>query len=113
MIAGWLATWAGGIVNDYVLAKMKIKTKGKHLFVRTIGSTVAGEGVNTIIFYTVGLWGILGSDLLVTSILSAWFLKTCVEIFLTPVTYKVIAFLKKEEGIDHYDHNTDFNPLKY
>lgn len=111
LLGGWVAVWVGGILNDYILAKMKVWTKGKHLWLRTITSTIVGEGANTILFYTIALYSILPNNLLITSILSGWLLKTIVEVVLTPVTYYVVAKLKKAENEDYYDTNTDFNPL--
>ena len=90
---------------------MKIWTNGKYLWMRTIGSTIVGEGANTFLFYTIALSGILPSNLLVSSILSGWLLKVLVETVLTPVTYVVVNKLKKAENEDYYDRNTDFNPL--
>lgn len=112
LFGGWIAVWAGGILNDYVLAKMKIWTKGKYLWTRTIGSTVVGEGVNTILFYVIALYAVIPTNLLVTSILSGWLLKVLVEVVMTPITYKVVAKLKKVEGEDYYDYETNFNPMK-
>lgn len=112
LIGGWVAVWAGGILNDYVLAKMKIWTKGKHLWARTIGSTIVGEGANTVLFYVIALSGVIPAGLLIASILSAWFLKTALEAVLTPLTYYVVDKVKKVEGIDVYDTDTDFNPFK-
>ncbi|MDO8569196.1 MAG: queuosine precursor transporter [bacterium] len=111
LLGGWIAVWAGGILNDYVLAKMKVWTNGKYLWMRTIGSTIVGEGVNTILFYTIALYGVLPSNLLITSILSGWLLKVVVETILTPITYVVVNKLKKVEDEDYYDRNTNFNPL--
>ncbi|QQS61517.1 MAG: queuosine precursor transporter [Candidatus Moraniibacteriota bacterium] len=112
LFGGWIAVWAGGILNDYVLAKMKIWTKGKYLWTRTIGSTVVGEGVNTILFYVIALYAVIPTNLLVASILSGWLLKVVVEVIMTPVTYKVVEKLKKAENEDYYDYETNFNPLK-
>lgn len=111
LLGGWIAVWVGGILNDYVLAKMKIWTKGKYLWTRTITSTIVGEGANTVLFYTIALYSVLPNNLLISSILSGWFLKTLVEVIFTPVTYYVVAKLKKTENEDYYDTNTDFNPL--
>jgi len=111
LFGGWIAVWVGGILNDYVLAKMKIWTKGKYLWTRTISSTIVGEGANTILFYTIALYSVIPNSLIFSSILSGWFLKVLVETFLTPVTYLVINKLKKVEGEDFYDYKTDFNPL--
>lgn len=111
LIGGWIAVWVGGILNDYILAKMKVWTNGKHLWLRTISSTIVGEGANTILFYIIALYAVIPNNLLVSSILAGWLLKTLVEIVLTPVTYYVVAKLKKVENEDYYDTNTDFNPF--
>lgn len=111
LLGGWIAVWVGGILNDYVLAKMKIWTKGKYLWSRTIASTIVGEGANTFLFYTIALYSVLPNNLLISSILSGWFLKTLVEIVFTPATYYIVAKLKKAENEDYYDTNTDFNPF--
>ena len=111
IIASLVAVWAGALVNDYVLAKLKIWTAGALLWVRTIGSTIAGEGVNTVLFYSIALYGILPDGMLLTAVLSGWLLKVVVEIVMTPVTYKVVAALKKAESEDYYDRDTNFNPF--
>ena len=111
LLGGWIAVWVGGILNDYVMAKMKVWSNGRRLWLRTITSTIVGEGANTFLFYTIALYAVLPNSLLLTSILSGWFLKVLVEIAFTPVTYRVVAFLKKAENEDHYDRDTDFNPL--
>lgn len=111
MLGSWIAIWVGGMLNDYVLAKMKVWSKGKYLWSRTIGSTIAGQLADSILFFTIALYGVLPNDLLIKTILSAWIVKVLVEVVLTPVTYIVIAKLKKAENEDHYDRNTDFNPL--
>ncbi|MBS3144028.1 queuosine precursor transporter [Candidatus Woesearchaeota archaeon] len=111
LIGGWIAVWVGGIINDYTLAKMKIWTHGKHLWARTITSTIFGEGANTILFFTIALSGIIPKELLIASILSGWLIKVAIEVIMTPVTYYVVRKLKKAENEDHYDYNTNFNPL--
>jgi queuosine precursor transporter len=111
LIGSWIAVWVGGIVNDYIMARMKVLTKGKYLWTRTISSTIAGEGVNTALFYFIALHAVIPSDLFLSSILSGWFLKVMVEVVMTPVTYRIVAALKKAEGEDYYDTDTDFNPL--
>ena len=111
LVASWIAFFFGSIVNDFVLAKMKIWTKGKHLWTRTIGSTIFGEGVDTILFFTLAFYAIIPNSLLVSVVFSALFLKIAIEVVMTPITYKVIARLKKVEGEDYYDTNTNFNPL--
>lgn len=111
LVGGWLAVWIGGVLNDYFLAKMKVWTGGKYLWSRTISSTIIGEGANTILFYVIALYAVIPNNLLVTSILSGWFLKVLVEIIMTPLTYLVVNKLKKIENEDYFDKNTDFNPL--
>lgn len=111
LIGGLIAMWIGAIVNDYVLAKMKIWTNGKYLWTRTIGSTIFGEGANTIVFYIIALYAVIPTNLLIKSVLSGWFLKTVVEVIMTPFTYYVVRKLKKAENEDYYDYNTNFNPL--
>jgi queuosine precursor transporter len=111
LIGGWLAVFFGDIANDYVLAKMKIWTKGQFLWTRLVGSTVAGQGVNTVIFYIIGLYGILPGNLLLQGILMGWFLKAAVEVIMTPITYLVVGHLKSVERIDYYDYKTNFNPF--
>ncbi len=111
LLGGWIAVWVGGMFNNYVLAKMKVWTGGKYLWLRTIGSTVVGEGANTFLFYTIALYSVLPNSLLVSSTLSAWFLKTLVEVVFTPITYYVVAKLKKAEDEDYYDTDTNFSPF--
>ena len=111
LVGGWIAVWVGGILNDYILAKMKIWTNGKHLWTRTIGSTITGELANTVLFYSIALYAVIPNGLLFSSILSGWFLKVMVEVVFTPVTYFVVRKLKNIENEDYYDKNTDFNPL--
>ena len=111
MIASWIAIFFGSMANDYVLAKMKVWTRGKALWTRTIGSTVVGEAVDTILFFGIGFYGILPNGLLISTMLAGWFLKVLIETVMTPVTYKVVAKVKKLEGEDYYDHHTNFNPF--
>lgn len=111
LIGGWIAVWVGGFSNDYILAKMKLLTKGRHLWARTIGSTIVGEGLNTILFYVIALYSVIPNSLLVASIASGWFLKVLIETIFTPVTYLVIKKLKNAEKEDYYDSNTNFNPF--
>ena len=111
VFASLIAIFVGGIINDYTLAKMKIWTKGKHLWSRTISSTILGEGADTILFFLIALYGVIPTSLLISSIFSGWFIKVAVEVIMTPVTYIVINKLKKIENEDYYDTNTNFNPL--
>jgi uncharacterized integral membrane protein (TIGR00697 family) len=111
LLGSWVAVFAGEILNDYVLAKMKVWTGGKHLWSRLVGSTVAGQLINTALFYTIGLYGVLPDALLFNSIISGWLMKVVVEIALIPVTYIVVAKLKALEKIDFFDSKTNFNPF--
>jgi len=81
------------------------------LWTRLVGSTIAGQGINTVIFYIIGLYGILPRDVLAQGILMGWFLKAAVEVIMTPVTYVVVGYLKNVERIDYYDYKTNFNPF--
>ncbi len=112
VIASITAFWAGEFVNSYIMARMKIWTQGKHLWLRTIGSTVAGQGVDSLIFYPLAFWGVWESKVVLVVMVTNWFLKVLWEALLTPVTYGVIGFLKKREGVDLYDESTDFSPFR-
>lgn len=111
LLGAWIAVFAGEILNDFVLAKMKIWTDGKHLWSRLVGSTVVGQFVNTILFYTIALGGILPTALLIESILSGWLLKVVVEIVMIPGTYVIVNKLKAIEQVDFFDRDTNFNPF--
>lgn len=112
LVSSMIATWIGAILNDYVMAKMKVWSNGRRLWMRTIGSTIIGEGVNTTIFYSLAFIGILSQTLLIKAIVWGWIIKTLVEVVMTPITYVVVKKLKKTENEDYYDNNTDFNPFK-
>lgn len=105
-ICGYLV---GEFVNSYVLSKMKILTSGRWLWSRTIGSTIAGQGLDTAIFITLAYIG-TGSPLR-TMILHHWFIKTAIEIVFTPITYIIVNYLKKVERIDYYDYRISYNPF--
>lgn len=111
LVGGWLAVFAGDISNNFILAKLKIATKGRWLWTRTIGSTLIGQLVNTAVFYVVALSGILPGSALLQAILFGWLIKTAVEVIMTPVTYIVVGKVKRIEGIDVYDDDTRFNPF--
>jgi queuosine precursor transporter len=112
VFASIVAFWAGEFVNSFVLAKMKVWTKGKHLWSRTIGSTVVGQGIDSIIFYPLAFWGVWENSQVVTVMITNWALKVGWEAVLTPVTYAVVGWLKRHEGVDLYDDGTDFSPFK-
>ncbi len=106
-----LAFWLGDFVNSYVLAKMKIWTKGRMLWTRTIGSTIVGEGVDCIVFYPLAFYGVWETRTLVSTVIFNWFFKVMVEVVMTPFTYAVCGFLKKAEREDFYDTDTNFTPF--
>ena len=112
VLASMIAFWAGEFVNSYVLARMKVWTRGRHLWTRTIGSTVAGQGVDSLIFYPLAFYGVWDSATLFTVLLTQWALKVGWEAALTPVTYAAVGFLKRREGVDVYDEGTDFTPFR-
>jgi len=93
---------------------MKLWTRGRHLWSRTIGSTVVGQGVDSLIFYPLAFWGASGwtGELVVRVLFTQWALKVAWEVILTPVTYLVIGALKRSEGIDVFDEGTDFTPFR-
>ena len=108
-----LAYFCGEFTNSFTLAKMKLLTKGKHLWTRTIGSTVIGEAVDTLIFYPLAFGGLAAFSwhLILAIMVSNYILKVMWEVIATPFTYKIIGFLKKQENEDFYDYKTDFNPF--
>jgi uncharacterized integral membrane protein (TIGR00697 family) len=113
VLFGTLAVFGGNITNNYVLAKMKVWTGGRYMPARFIVSTLCGQFVNTAIFYTGALWGIMPPGLLIESIALASLMKVGVEIALLPLSIRVSIWLKKSEGVDVFDTATDFNPLKF
>ena len=109
--ASVLAFWTGEFVNSFVMAKMKLLTGGRHLWSRTIGSTVFGQAVDSLIFYPVAFFGIWSNEQVLTVMVTNWLLKVLWEALLTPVTYAVVGWLKRREGIDVFDRGTDFSPF--
>lgn len=112
VFASITAFWAGEFINSYVMARMKIWTGGKHLWSRTIGSTVAGQGIDSIIFYPLAFGGIWSNEQVISVMLTNWLLKVGWEVVLTPVTYGVVGWLKRKEGVDIFDEGTNFSPFK-
>jgi uncharacterized integral membrane protein (TIGR00697 family) len=109
--ASVIAFWAGEFVNSFVLAKLKILTKGKHLWSRTIGSTVFGQAVDSAIFYPIAFLGIWSTEMVLTVMVTNWALKVAWEALLTPATYAVVGWLKAREGVEVFDEGTDFSPF--
>lgn len=112
VFASIIAFWAGEFANSYVLARMKIWTEGRHLWTRTIGSTFVGQGIDSLIFYPLAFYGVWDNATLVVVLLTQFALKVGWEALLTPLTYLVVGWLKRREGVDVYDTNTDFTPFK-
>jgi uncharacterized integral membrane protein (TIGR00697 family) len=110
VFASILAFWAGEFANSVVLAKMKVWTDGRYLWTRTIGSTVVGQGVDSLIFYPLAFLGAAGwtDELVMKVLVTQWVLKVSWEALLTPVTYAAVGWLKRHEGVDVYDVDTDF-----
>lgn len=111
VIASLVAYWCGEFTNSYVLAKMKILTKGKYLWTRTIGSTVAGQFVDTAIVMVIAFGGSLTPSLIANLIVSGYLFKVTYEVLATPLTYAIVGSLKRVEGVDTFDVGTDFNPF--
>lgn len=109
--ASIVAYWIGDFANSYVLAKMKLWTRGRWLWTRTIGSTVVGEGLDSLTFYPVAFYGLWTMQTMLQVIVFNWLMKVAVEVVLTPLTYWVVNRLKRAEGVDTYDRGTDFTPF--
>ncbi len=113
VIASLSAYWVGSFSNSYVLAKMKIATKGKWLWSRTIGSTLVGQGVDTLTFITIAtLLGVFPAEIFLSLVITNYILKVGIEVIMTPLTMGVVGWLKREENEDAYDYDTVFNPFK-
>ncbi len=111
VIASLLAFFSGEFVNSFVLAKMKVFTSGKFLWTRTIGSTIAGEAADSIIFYPLAFYGFWPTNLVITVMVTNYVLKVTWEVVATPLTYKAVNFLKRKEHEDYYDRDTNFTPF--
>ncbi len=113
VIASITAFWVGEFANSYVLARMKVWTGGRFLWARTVGSTIVGQGLDSLIFYPLAFYGLAGwpPEQLLQVVVSQWLIKTIWEAILTPVTYAVIGWLKRREGVEVFDSDTDFSPF--
>lgn len=111
LVSSFLAYLVGEFANSFILAKMKILTQGRWLWTRTIGSTLVGQGLDSLVFITLAFWGQIPLTHMVTVIVTQWLVKTAYEASVTPLTYWVVHILKRHEGMDVYDHHTRFNPL--
>ena len=110
LLASFTAYLVGEFLNAYVLAKLKVRTQGRFLWVRTIGSTIVGEGADAFVFITLAFYGIIPAGGLLQAVLSQWAVKVTYETLVTPLTYLVVNALKRAEGMDYFDHDTDFRP---
>lgn len=111
VLGTWVALFAGQFLNDFILAKMKVMTKGRFLWARTITSTLFGQAADTTSFYVIALYNVIPTGLLIQSILSGWLIKVMIEVAITPLVYFFTTRLKKAEGIDTFDTTTNFNPF--
>lgn len=111
VFASLIAYFCGEFCNSFVLAKMKLKTQGRLLWLRTIGSTIAGEMVDSLIFYPLAFWGIWSPDLVLQVMVTNYLLKCGWEVVMTPFTYVVVGFLKRAEEEDYFDRDTNFTPF--
>ncbi len=111
VFASLSAFFLGEFANSYVLAKMKVLTNGKYLWMRTIGSTIVGEGVDSLVFYPVAFLGIWSRDLVISVMITNYLIKVSWEAVITPFTYLVVNFLKRAENEDYYDRKTNFTPF--
>lgn len=111
VLASVIAFWAGELANAFVMARMKVASGGKHLWQRTIGSTVVGQGVDSLLFYPIAFLGVWSFSQVLTVLATNYLLKVIWEAVLTPVTYRVVAMLKRAEGVDVYDAETNFTPF--
>jgi uncharacterized integral membrane protein (TIGR00697 family) len=112
LLASFVAYLAGEFTNSVVLSKMKLMTKGRWLWSRTIGSTLVGQGVDTVVVLAIAFVGVLPFSVLGIMMFFHWLVKCVYEAVATPLTYVVVGYLKRKEGIDVYDYGVDFNPLK-
>jgi len=111
--ASLIAYFAGEFSNSYILAKMKVFTRGKFLFARTIGSTIVGQGIDTLFFVLIAFLGVYDNSMVLLIIISNYIFKVSLEILFTPITYKVVNTLKKAENVDFFDYKTNFNPFVF
>ena len=111
VFASLLAYWCGEFANSFTLAKMKLLTKGRYLWTRTIGSTVVGQAVDTTVVMFAAFYGIRPTSVILKLIISGYLIKVIYETLMTPVTYAIVNFLKRAEEVDYFDYQTNFNPF--
>jgi hypothetical protein len=111
VVASLLAYWCGEFANSYTMAKLKLITKGKYLWTRTIGSTVVGQAIDSVLVMFIGFYGVVPVGTIVRLIVSGYLAKVIYETLMTPLTYVVVGYLKRKEKVDFFDYQTDFNPF--
>lgn len=112
LLGSFAAYLVGEFANAFVLARMKVMTNGRWLWSRTIGSTIVGEGIDSLIFVSIAFAGTVSGSQLARTMVTAWLVKTGYEALVTPITYLVVNFLKRTEGVDAFDRATDFSPMR-
>jgi uncharacterized integral membrane protein (TIGR00697 family) len=113
VLGSLVAYWMGEFANSVILSRMKVWTNGRMLWTRTIASTIVGEFVDTLVFVLIAFTGTVPPVILVAATISGWLFKVLYEIIATPLTYKIVGYLKKIEGVDHYDRSEVYNPFKF
>jgi hypothetical protein len=113
LVGSLIAFWAGEFANSFTMAKMKLLTGGKHLWTRTVGSTIIGQAVDTTLVIVITFAGIFSAHTLLRIIVTGYVLKVLYEVIATPLTYLVVNGLKRAEGVDTFDTRTDFNPFRF
>ncbi len=113
LLASFIAYLFGSFSNAVILAKLKVKTNGKYLWIRTISSTIVGEGLDSAIFIAIAFSGVFPAAQVVALALTQWIFKCAFEILVTPLTYLIVSTLKKAENIDHFDRGTNFHPFRF
>jgi len=111
VVASMIAYWIGDFLNSFVMAKMKVWTEGRALWSRAWGSTVIGQFVDSLLFYPIAFYGVMDNHTLLSLMTFNFFFKVTVEVLFTPITYLVVGFLKRAEGVDTFDRNTRFTPF--
>ncbi len=111
VVASMIAYWIGDFLNSFVMAKMKVWTEGRALWSRAWGSTVTGQFVDSLLFYPIAFYGVMDDHTLVSLMTFNFFFKVLVEVLFTPITYLVVGFLKRSEGVDTFDRDTNFTPF--
>jgi queuosine precursor transporter len=112
VVASFVAYLVGEFANAFVLAKLKIATQGRWLWVRTIGSTVVGQALDSVVFVTLAFAGLVPAGALAGIVAGQWLVKVAYEAAATPLTYAAVAWLKSHEQVDTFDYDTDFNPVR-